>query len=177
MPVKADRVALASDAFALAFQVIRSVFKWESARKRGWLFWISLVRGGLTETGRIGEREYFQIQKFHWGETLVRRRRESDLNNRKAADYFRHRKGEKQEKGEIADFSLKRLFGGARRPQTGVLGFPVRMIVKETNSDRLTVKTGLHASALRSNLEQNQTMTACSQQSSRLVLSNICGLQ
>lgn len=86
-------------------------------------------------------------------------------------------------KGEIADFSLKRLFGGARRPQTGVLGFPARMIVKEgearakeTNSEKnkLTVKTGLHASVLRSNLEQHQTMTPCSQQSSRLLLSNIC---
>ncbi len=84
-------------------------------------------------------------------------------------------------KGEIADFSLKRLFRGARRPQTGVLGFPARVIVKEgearakeTNSDRLTVKTGLHASVLRSNLEQNQTMMPCSQQSSRLLLSNIC---
>ncbi len=52
-------------------------------------------------------------------------------------------------KGEIADFSLKRLFRGARRPQTGVLGFPARMIVKEgearakeTNSKKkkLTVK-------------------------------------
>lgn len=85
-------------------------------------------------------------------------------------------------KGEIAeDFSLKRLFGGERRPQTGVLAFPAKMIVKEgearakeTNSDRLTVKTGLHASELRSNLEQNQTVTLCSRQSTRLLLSNIC---